>query len=112
MFFVFLFVCFNIRSDRRNGYPTIDFSLGNDQLVIHFLHSLMKSLLRAFYLLDLGDADVSRANILSSLIKFRFYPGKYILSKCVHILMIFISLVVCIIKEKNSMFLAMETDLD
>lgn len=81
-------------------------------LVIHFLHSLMKSLLRALYLLDLGDTDVSRVNIFSSLIEFRFYPGKYILSNCVHILMIFISLVVHIIQEKNSMFLAMEADID
>lgn len=72
----------------------------------------MKSLLRALYLLDLGDTDVSRVNIFSSLIEFRFYPGKYILSNCVYILMIFISLVVHIIQEKNSMFLAMEADID
>ena len=58
-------------------------------LMIHCLHSLKKILFRAFSLLGLGDTNVSRANIFSSLIEFRFYPEKYILSKCVNKLFLF-----------------------
>lgn len=108
------FCLFVLISEVKGGMdiPLLTFHWEMTSLVIYFLHSLMKSLLRALYLLDLGDTDVSRVNIFSSLTEFRFYPGKDILSNCVHILMIFISLVVHIIQEKNSMFLTMEADID
>lgn len=78
-------------------------------LMIHCLHSLKKILLRAFSLLGLGDTNVSKANIFSSLIEFRFYPGIYLKQVCKQI--IFISIVLHILKEKDSMFSALEINL-
>ena len=71
-------------------------------LMEQLLHSLRKILLRTFYLLWLGEMEVSRADIFSSISEFRFYSGKYILGNCVHKSIIFILAAVYIIKENPS----------
>lgn len=55
---------------------------------------------------------MSRSNIFSLLIEFKFCPEQYILSKYVHKLIIFVMTVIGTMKENNSMFLAVYTDLD
>lgn len=47
-----------------------------------------ENFIESFLYNSLRDPEMSKANISFSLIEFRFYPGKYILGKCVRKLFI------------------------